>query len=355
MTEPCLLLLVSLAMQASCEVFDLDDSVPVLRSRGQAVALSAGWDAFVVADSSCVRVNARGVYAKPSHWTPRKLGGIWSTNHCLPGASAGLCETSNGAVFPGSIPRYNASNAWGGLRCSRASDGRLMDPSYGYDVSACDVLDGGGDVVLCGRSLGFARTSVADWVYWTLCLLAVFVVRSLSYLVASRVRPGSLAPESRPHDVWTVLACVAILILALAPEGDAGFVTVEETLFFVWTCLYVGCYIMVFVICQFFGLGKSDPPIYNLIAASVQVIACRLYLGAETPYNPVIIWAIATRALVKLRAPVTEAWLVNFVTTFVDSLSLTLMCVLGFEYNKLYLVALGTLALSVSDALSLER
>lgn len=350
-----MLLLILHVVNVRCEVFDLDDSVPFLRSRGQAVSLNAGWDAFVVADSSCVRVNARGVYAKPSHWKPRKLSGIWSTKTCMPGASSALCETSNGAVFPDSVPRYNASKVWGGLRCSRASDGRLMDPSYGYDISACDVLDGGGDVVLCGRSLGFSRTSMADWVYWTLCLLAVFIVRSLSYLVASRVRPGSLASEARPCDVWTVLACVAILILALAPEGDAGFVTIEETLFFGWTCLYVGCYIAVFVCCQFFGLAKSDPPIYNLIAASVQVITCRLYLGAETPYNPVIIWAIATRALVKLRAPLTEDWLLNFVTTFIDSLSLTLISVLGFEHNRLYLVALGTLALSVSDALSIER
>ena len=37
-------------------------------------------------------------------------------------------------------------------------------------------------------------------------------------------------------------------------------------------------------------------------------------------------------------------------TTFADSLVLSLMCVLGFGYNHLFLSALFTLAMATSDA-----
>ena len=342
------------------EIFDLDADVPWLRSRGNEVRFDAGWDAFLVVDSSCVRVTARGVQAKPSHWAPRTLGGGWSSRACMPGAGGGLCDVASGGVaFParaiGRPPLYNGSAGWGGLGCSRGSDGRVMDPDYAYDLSACDVLDGGGDVVVCGRTISFARTALPDWVYWAMCLIAVFVVRSLSYLVVQRVTPPQCGGEAaRPaRSVWgdalTVLACVAVLPLALVPDGDAWFVTQEEALFFGVVCAYVGVYAALFVVYALNG-GGEDPPIYNLIAATLQVIASRLYLGAETPYNPVIIWAVATRALIKMRGKCRRSVVVGL-STLLDSLVLSLMCVLGFEYNPLYLVAIFALSLAVSDTL----
>lgn len=339
----------------SAELFDLDESVPFLRSSGVDVRFEAGWDAFVVADSSCVRVNARGVQAKPSHWAPRQLGAGWATRECVPGASPALCELRDGAsAFPsraaGLPPRYNASSAWGGLGCSRPVDGRVMDPSGGYDLSACDVLDGGGDVLLCGRSLSFARTALPDWSYWALCLIAVFVVRSLSYLVVHRVEQHAARPKSWWEDALTVLACAAVLPLVLSPDGDAGFVTHEEALFFGATCAYVAGYAALYAAYALSG-GGDDPPIYNLIAATLQVIACRLYLGAETPYNPVIIWAVATRGLVKLRSQPRQGAALAGLSGLADSFVLSLMCVLGFEHSPLYLVALFALSMATSDAL----
>ena len=348
-----------LAGGVTAEIFNLDDSAPRLRSNGRAVVWSGGWDALVVADSSCTRVNARGVYAKPSHWTPRpgleELG--WASAACVPDDAGALCVAAFGGLFPSEgAPRYNASGAWGGASCSRDDDGRVLDPQYGYDVSACDVLDGGGDVAVCGRVAFFRRTAVSTWAYWLLCLLAVFVVRSLSYLVVQRVQPSS-APTGGCSDVYTVAACVAVLPLALAPDGDAGFVTVEERFFFGVVCCYETAYAGLFAYRQLFcaaedesGAGgrRHDPPIYNLIAAALQIVACRLYLSAETPYNPVILWAVMARALLKLRMP--KASFAVSLTTFADSLVLSLMCVLGFGYNHLYLSALFTLAMATSDA-----
>jgi hypothetical protein len=354
-----LLWLCAIAAGASAEIFNLDDSAPRLRSNGQAVVWSGGWDALVVADSSCTRANARGVYAKPSHWTQRQgLAGLgWASAACMPDDSGALCVAQFGSLFPQGAPRYNASGAWGGAGCSRENDGRVLDPAHGYDVSACDVLDGGGDVAVCGRVAFFRKTAVSTWAYWLMCLLAVFVVRSLSYLVVQRVQPS--APAGGWCSDWvTVAACVAVLPLALAPDGDAGFITVEERFFFGVVCCYEAAYAVLFAYRRLLWGGDDDvgggrlhdPPIYNLIAAALQIVACRLYLSAETPYNPVILWAVMTRALLKLRNP--KASFAVSVTTFADSLVLSLMGVLGFGYNQLYLSALFTLAMATSDAVA---
>jgi hypothetical protein len=343
----------SLAIARS-EVFNLDDSVPLLASNGRDVRWSGGWDALVVADSSCTRVNARGIYAKPSHWTPRSdlPSAGWARSPCVADGGGALCAAPFGAVFPSSErPRYNASGAWGGAGCTRGVDGRVLDPAHGYDVSACDVLDGGGDVAVCGRNAYYRRTAVSTWAYWAMCLLAVFVVRSLSYLVVNS-RPGGAQEKKGGCSDWvTVAACVAALPLALAPDGDAGFVTVEERFFYVVVCCYAGAYALLFAYrwaCAEANIHE-DPPIYNLIAATLQVIASRLYLGAETPYNPVILWAVATRALVKLRGG--RGGFAVRLTVFADSLVLSLMAVLGFGYSGLYLVAVFAIAVVTSDAL----
>ena len=332
-----------------CEVFDLSDEVPWLVVGGKRVSFSSGWDSFVVADSSCIRVNSRGVYAKPSHWRPRELSkSQWATIPCAPGSAGGLCHTGSGVVFPHTQPLYNASASWGGMRCSRPQDGRLLNSAYGYDVSACDVLDDGGDAVFCGRSLSYARTGLVEGVYWALCLLAVYIVRSLSYLVVTRLS-SSDSHESFWVDFRTVLACFAVLPLSLIPLGDSGFVTEEEVLFYDFLCVYCVLYFILFALHTILG-KSSDPPIYNLIAATLQIIACRLYLSAETPYNPVIVWAVATRAFTKLRS---RAWgeFVLGASTVADSCLLALMCVIAFDHNKLYLVVVASLSLATSDTL----
>lgn len=348
MLRPWVLLWLPLAF---CEIFDLGDSTPWLVSAGGRVTFSSGWDAFVVADSSCVRVSARGVQAKPSHWTPRALGPTWTSRACAPGPLPSLCELSDGSLaFPepslARLPAYNASRAWGGLECTRQADGRVMDPSYAYDVSACDVLDGG-DAVLCGRTLSFARTGLSEWAYWALCVIAVFLTRSLSHLVVERAsrhaRQGGFW-----EDLLVIASCVAVIPLSLLPNAYEWLVTDEDYVFYLVMCVYAGTYVLLYAV-YCCGSQYSDPPIYNLIAATLQLIASRLYLSAETPYNTVIIWAISTRALMKLRSH-QDQWVVGFTTLF-DSLVLSLMCVLGFTFDSLYLVPIFCLSLCTSDAL----
>ena len=308
------------------------------------VRWDGGWDALVVADSSCVRVNARGVFAKPSHWTPRNLSGSgWTETECVPSGDS-LCVTSEGAVFPSGVPRYNASRAWGHGVCARGGDGRILDAGHGYDLSACDVLDSGGDAVVCGRTASFRRTAMGNVPYWLMCVLAVYMVRSLSYSIVHRIQPQTAGGDG----VMTAGACLLVLPLALAPEGDICSVTVEEQLFFGAMCCYAVLYGVLFWVYRAMHAADApaDPPIYNLIAGTLQVIACRLYCGAETPYNPVLIWAVGTRAMVKLMSEFDET---TSVTTFVDSLVLSLMCMMGFGGSPLYLAGLFAVALAAAD------
>lgn len=341
-----------LVSSAFCAVFDLEDSAPYLRVGQSHVRFSVGWDAFVVADGSCTRVNSRGVYSKPSHWEPRDLGQPWVSQECVPGLRGALCELRGGLAFPepGVQPVYDAEKTPGGLGCSRSADGRVLDAGYGYDVTACDVLDQGGDVVYCGRNLSFASTDLHYAVYWVLSFVAVFVVRSLSYLVLSSVGRQSSHSIST---LWTVLACLLVLPLVLVPHGDSLFVTVEEALFFDVVCCYLCLYAALYFLSTYFLSDEAtpvNPPIYNMIAAALQLIACRLYLSAETPYNPVIVWGVGARALVKMRNPDSWGW-VNGVTTLADVLVLSLMCAVGLGVDRYYLVAIFTLSMATADSL----
>lgn len=346
----------------ACELFDVDDSVPWLRSKSTAISFDSGWDSFVVADSACVRVNSRGVQTKPSHWDPVPAGdlsGPWIHAECAAGQGALCWKTGSGggAVFPsafrGPPPVYNPAFAWGGLECSRAYDGRWLDGSAPvYDVSSCDVLDGGGDLVLCGRDLYYGRSGLPVASYWAVCVIAVFVVRSLSYLVVRKISSAPGAEHSKKYlwqDALTVLACLVVLPLCLAPWGSLWFITREEAFFYVFSCCYVGMYALIFAVHAWYGT-QNDPPIYNLIAGTLQIIASRLYLSSETPYNPVIIWAIGTRALVKVRAGKDQRLYVGL-STLVDSLYLSLLCVLGFQHDPRFLVIIFGLSLATSDIL----
>jgi hypothetical protein len=137
------------------------------------------------------------------------------------------------------------------------------------------------------------------------------------------------------------------------PYGDSLFVTVEEALFFDVICSYLCLYVALYFFCTYFLNDQTapvNPPIYNMIAAALQLIACRLYLSAETPYNPVIVWGVGTRALVKMRTPEAWGW-VNGVTTLADALVLSLMCAVGLGVDRYYLVSIFTLSMATADAM----
>ena len=94
--------------------------------------------------------------------------------------------------------------------------------------------------------------------------------------------------------------------------------------------------------------ARKDPPFYNLLAGVLQLVACRLYCGAETPYNPPLLFIVATRAFVKSRR---GADFLRCLTLLLDGVFLGLGCCLGFGPEPQYLIALFAAAMAGADVL----
>ena len=302
----------------------------------------------------------------------------WKAKQCEP-TSGSLCAHGNWTVFPvePSVPSYNPMYTLNGedwIGCTRENDGRVLEAGLNtYDMSSCDVLDGGWDVLLVDHTLAFKNTAVDTWIYWTLCLLVIYIVRSLSYLVVLRLHPAEdqKACGARGKamnavkmkgawggvaavDVWTrstnartAGACLLTWVLCVLPVWNTVYVTVEEQLFFFGVSMYV----LFYAIMWYMSTHTEDPPLYNMVVATVLLAVTRLYTGAETPYTPVLMWAVGTRTLMKLR---NTYWSRIVATTvMLDSFLLSLLAVLGFEYSHLYLILIGALALIASDVLEM--
>ena len=353
-------------------MFDLADSVPYLATDSARVIWTSGWDALLAASGRCIRVNARGVSVKPSHWTQADLPRLgWTSRACFISAHA-LCDTGGGLCFPVPPskhtiamdippPGYNPAAAWGGLACSRDDDGRVLLDSITYDVSGCDALDNGGDLVFCNGSLAFARTDLPVWAYWSVCLLAVYIVRALSYLVLRRVEARShpqktnedtgsnTEPQPRlTEDDHTVVASVCCVVVTLASGWQHVFVTQEEAFAASATLVYVLAYTCTWTWARWSRFDVADPPIYNLIAGTLLFVSMRLYAGVETPYNAPLIWAIAARVGTKMRA---RACVATLITAPLDALVLALICTLGFSFDPLFLIGIFATAFVIGDML----
>jgi hypothetical protein len=261
-------------------------------------------------------------------------------------------------VFPTSAPRVGElfreealPGGWEeGLGCSN-SRGKVVTAERVYDVSACDVLDAGGDYVLAGDVLYSSfETSLPVWAYWTVCALAVFLVRCLSKYVLASLTKGSGKPVEHPDPLLSILACGAATAL-VAMQGDFMYATEEDLIFYWFTVLYICAYGALFLGARLAALvrgAEGDPPFYNLLAGVMQLAAVRLYCGAETPYNPPLLFVVATRVFVKSRRGCDP---LRAVTLLLDSLMLGLGCTWGFSPQPQYLIALFAAAFAASDVL----
>jgi hypothetical protein len=225
-----------------------------------------------------------------------------------------------------------------------------------YDISACDVLDANTDFVMLDSTL-FESTSsdLPDWAYWIVCLLVVYLVRCLSrYVLVSLSKDKSF-----PDPVQCVLACVLCVSLVVS-QGDFVYVTEEELIFYRFTvfyvaayaCLFAGSRVLAFINSSYSATPTtSDPPFYNLLAGVMLLVASRLYCGAETPYNPPLIFIITVQLLVKSRR---GSQALRSFTVLLDAFMLSLICNLGFGPSHHYLIALSTAAAAASDVLVVD-
>lgn len=368
-------------------IFKVEDSRPFITSDGLPVQWHTGSAAWWWLTSGMVRVNRRGIAYRPRGWKERRdLSSLpeWTSEPCEHSAHA-LCATRTSLVFPSrQTPVVSETLDW---RCDSTATNRLItNDTARYDVSACDVLDARADYVLVGETLFVCpSTELPTWVYWTVCVLIVYLVRCLSkYVLASvvdgldkdngapkettaqdritpkgpRSDPAKGAPKADPskgdypNPVICITACSATLLL-VSWQGDFVFVTEEALLFYRFTLLYNASYTALFAGNRLYALylrlpERADPPFYNLLAGVLLLVASRLYCGPETPYNPPLIFILAVRMAVKSRRGSDP---LRSFTLLLDAFMTSLTCLLGFSPDSRYLIALFACAMAASDAL----
>jgi hypothetical protein len=330
-------------------IFQIEDSRPFLTHNGQPVQWHTGSAPWWVITSGMVRINRRGVAFKPYSWRAR--GGLaslqeWAQERCVPSAY-GLCATKSSVIFPSQqTPVVNEALDW---LCGSTSTLRAVTNDTRYDASACDVLDARADYVLVDDSIfRSASTDLPEWIYWTVCVLVVYLVRCLSKYVLASLKKDK---EECPNPVMCVSACAGTALLVLS-QGDSAYVTEEALLFNRFTLFYITVYAALFagnrIASQLKAQAYRDPPFYNLLAGVMLLVASRLYCGPETPYNPPLIFIIATRMAVKSRR---GSDILRALTLLLDAFMAGLVCILGFSPDSRYLIALFCAAGAASNVL----
>lgn len=283
-------------------LFPVSDSRPSLSSAGEPLDWWDGGPAYVLASAPAVRVSFRGVFTL--HRPLRDLTALgWTSAACNVSAWA-LCSAEMGQVFPESGTRMpeNASllpPGWSALGCAQSGT-KVLVPAGTYDVSACDVLDQGLDVIYSQGRVYLNSAGMPLWEYWTLVVLAVVLVRGLSYNVQAL---WSRDPAHRKQ--YLSLAGGLALLGCVVSNGDALYATGEEQLLFWTTVAYLGVYLGIHCLHWWERLCKEhdtgyEQPVYNANIAALQLAAMRFYTGAQTPYTPVLLGMLASRTWTKL-------------------------------------------------------
>jgi hypothetical protein len=324
----------STVLMARGELYSLKDAPearPGLVSTEEAQPLS-WWDggpAFALASAGAVRVNYRGVLVYPATARIRDVFGPssasiagWHGRQCNASAWA-LCSSDVGDIFPSKAPRMPERHAavkadgWNDLSCSQ-SKGKILTDKGVYDISACDVFDEGLDVLYSRGYVSHRHSAIPVWEYWTLVILAIILVRFFSYNVQSLWEAGG-KPETVQGQLPPLIASFVLLVLVLI-RGDSAYVTSADQLFFWSTTAYILIYLAMHLWARCWG-GKQDKeqgdgveeeqeggcdkaveetrayerPVYNIIVATLQLVATRFYNAAETPYNIVLLGMLACR------------------------------------------------------------
>lgn len=334
-------------------LFQIEDSRPFLTHNGQPIQWHTGSAPWWGMTSRMVRINRRGVSFKPHTWRARSdLRSLpeWDYEACLPSAF-GLCSTATSVAFPSQQrPVVNEALDW---LCASTDTNRAVTNTSRYDDSACDVLDAKTDYVLADNILYRSNTTdLPVWVYWTVCVLVVYLVRCLSRYVLASLKKEQNNKDEDPNPALCVSAC-AVSALLVTFQGNYIYTTEEALIYNRFSLFYVAAYATLFTGNRIFHTLKahaawSDPPFYNLLAGVMLLVASRLYCGPETPYNPPLIFIVGVRMAVKSRRGSDP---LRALTLLLDAFMASLTCTLGFSPHSRYLIALFCAAFAASDAL----
>ena len=316
-------LLASHLWQIRAALFPIQDSRPNLASPGSSgdsltvVEWWAGGPAYLLASSGAVRINFRGIHTYPpsahmrlsSDKTLMNITG-WKGSTCNVSAWA-MCSSESGGVLPQSVPRMPEAQGgipddWVHIDCSN-TQGKVLVSQGIYDISACDIMDEGLDVVYSAGMLFHARTALPTWRYWVCVALSIALVRALSYNVQGLwTRTSKKTPNlgMNGHSKRLTLGLSLALVILVLIDLDRVFITKADQVYFWSSIFYVGCYTAIhastFILASEGGTTYHHQPVFNVIVAALQVFAMRLYTSAETPYNLLLTGMLACRAWTKL-------------------------------------------------------
>lgn len=343
----CLMLLTTRACHGTLHALQDSQAIrPNLATgeQNQAPKRLAWWEggpAFALASAGAVRINFRGIILYPSNARVRDFSSpgssAWHSVVCNVSAQA-LCSSDIGLVFPSIPPRMPEKRAavqvdgWADMTCSN-SEGKVLTDKGVYDISACDIFDEGLDVLYSGSRIAHRHASTPLWQYWTMVILAIILVRNLSYNLQD------LWDKSRTStkEQWPALLSSLVLLVLVLIDGDSAFVTSGDQLFFWSTTGYVLIYLVVHVWNKW-GPGSSikqddseeedepqwllphdqpqpsyedvetlqeskqdgssksyEKPVYNILVATLQLVAMHFYSSAQTPYNIILLGMLACR------------------------------------------------------------
>jgi len=280
-------------------IYSVGPDAQGLQTEGQPLNWWEGGPAFVLASARAVRANFRGLYAYPAKSNMRDLSRLgWHGVPCNASAWA-LCSSDVGQAFPAQSPRMPergeqvSADGWRDLGCSKNS-GKVLTSLGVYDISACDVIDEGLDVLYTQGRLFHRHNTLDVWEYWILVVLSIVLVRSFSYNIQLL-----WAEDRQPiKPQWPALLASLVLILVVVLDGDSHFVSSGDQAFFWANVGYVGFYLGLHAYNRWMCRNnkQEETPVYNIIMASLQLVVCRLYGAAETPFNLVLLGILSTRA-----------------------------------------------------------
>ncbi len=296
-------------------LFTVEDGVRPGLATGdpaQSISWSEGGPAFVLASAGAVRINFRAIYTYPPDAVLRPLdkGLGWHGTPCNVSAWA-LCTADVGHTLAQARPRMPerseapTADGWNDLSCAK-SEGKVLVSLGVYDITACDILDEGLDLVYTPGMIYHRHNTLYLWKYWGLVFIAVVLVRSLSFNLKDLWQPQKARQKPTKKQWPALLACILALAIVLT-DVDHYIVTSADQVFLWATIAYIGVYLVIHAI-QMFWFETWNYPVYNVIIAAIQLIVSRFFSAAETPYNLVLFTVLAARGW-------SVTWLEGNVTT----------------------------------------
>jgi hypothetical protein len=367
-------------------LYPVQDTRPLLSTGDAQIQWWAGGAAYTLSSSGVVRLNFRGVHVYPpaTHVRAGLEAHGWVGVPCNASAWA-LCGADVGSAMPWSLPRVperqnTVASGWDTLGCSDGK-GKVLTSQSVYDISACDIMDEGLDVVYSQGVLYHRHTSMPVWRYWTSVALAVILVRALSYNVQGI---WITSKERSTHAQWPALVGAVTLLVLVLLDLDYVYTTAGDQVFFWCSVMYVLFYLILHGVTrggpatkrlvQLLLVRGSKPnkriheeqveeqelplerPVFNVIVAALQILAVRLYTAAETPYNLLLLGMLASRVWIKLLTITRERklhlslW--HTLPLVIDSLYLSLCTELAFSGTRELVVAVLGVAFLAAKTLT---